>query len=73
MASVGVYDVKGRLVRQITTNELLSISGYWTWDGLDEYSQKTRIGIYAIIVEIFDLNGNVKKYKLACVVSGKTN
>jgi len=73
IANIVIYDVNGRLIRTLTTNELLAASGFWTWDGLDENGQKARIGIYAVIIEIFDINGNVKTYKLACVVAGKTN
>ncbi len=71
IANILIYDVKGRLVRNLTTNELLAASGFWTWDGLNDNGQKARIGIYAVIIEIFDLNGNVKTYKLACVIAGK--
>lgn len=71
VANVVVYDVKGRLIKTLAQNELLPIAGYWTWDGLNETNEKARIGIYAVIVEVFDLSGNVKTYKLACVVSGK--
>lgn len=71
IANILIYDVKGRLVRNLITNELLAASGYWIWDGLDDNQQKARIGIYAVIIEIFDIDGNVKTYKLASVIAGK--
>ena len=71
IANVFIYDLKGALIRKLVNNELLSISGHWKWDGLDENYEKAKIGIYAIIVEVFDLDGNVKTYKLACAVSTK--
>ncbi len=71
IANVLIYNKNGMLVEKLTNNELLAVSGFWTWDGLDYNSQKARIGIYAVVVEIFDLNGTVKTYKLACVLAGK--
>ena len=71
IANIFIYDVKGALIRKLVNNELLSISGHWTWDGLDENYDKAKIGIYAVIIEIFDLDGKVKTYKLACAISTK--
>ena len=71
VANITIFDVKGKLIRALVQNELLSVSGYWTWDGLMDNSAKARIGIYAVIIEVFDLDGNVETYKLGCAISGK--
>lgn len=70
-ADVYIFDKNGTLVRTLVQNDLLGTEGYWTWDGLDENSNKVRIGIYAIVVNIFDLDGNTHVYKKATVVSAK--
>jgi hypothetical protein len=71
VANVKIYDSRGRLVRELVKNELLSTNGAFSWDGTDENHGKARIGIYVIYIEFFDLSGKVKKYKKTCVVAGK--
>jgi len=71
VANITIYDSKGRLVKYLVRNELLGTSGTFSWDGISEEKEKARIGIYIVFVEVFDLSGNVKKYKKTCVVAGK--
>ncbi|MFL5765062.1 MAG: lamin tail domain-containing protein [Bacteroidia bacterium] len=66
-----IYDSKGRVVKLLVRNELLGIKGTFSWDGIDDNREKARIGIYVIYFEVFDLNGNVKRYKKTCVLGGK--
>ncbi|MBI5218634.1 MAG: lamin tail domain-containing protein [Bacteroidia bacterium] len=70
-ANVTIFDAKGRLVKKLISNELLATTGTFIWDGLDEGNNKAEIGIYLIYIEIFDLQGKVKKYKKTCVVASK--
>jgi len=71
VASIIIYDAKGRLVRNLIQNELLGISGTFSWDGINENNEKARIGIYIIFVEAFDLEGNVKSFKKTVVLAGQ--
>ncbi len=71
VANVLIYDSKGRLIRRLIKSELLSTEGDFVWDGTVEDGTKARIGIYIVYIEVFDLQGNVKKYKKSCVVAGK--
>ncbi len=70
-ATVQVFDDRGRRMTQLVKNELLGTDGSWNWDGINDNNEKVRIGIYIIYMEAFNLNGEVKKYKRACVVAGK--
>ena len=70
-ANVTMYDSKGREVKLLERNELLGIKGTISWDGLDDNREKSRIGIYVIYFEVFDLAGKVKHYKKTCVVASK--
>jgi hypothetical protein len=72
-ANVRLFDSEGRQVRDLVRNALLSQSGVFTWDGITDQNEKARIGIYIVFVEVFNLNGNVKRYKKTCVVAGKPN
>jgi hypothetical protein len=70
-ANVTIYNDQGALVRKLIQNQTLATSGQWIWDGLNQSSQKAKTGIYIIYTELFDLNGNVKKYKNTAVLAGK--
>ena len=71
VASILIYDAKGRLVKNLVQNELLGVSGTFSWDGTSDDNEKGRIGIYIIFVEAFDLTGNVKSFKKTCVLAGR--
>ncbi|NVO18696.1 MAG: lamin tail domain-containing protein [Bacteroidetes bacterium] len=69
-ARVTIYDASGHLIRNLITNELCGTSGSWSWDGINNRREKAPIGRYIILVEVFDLQGNVKKYKRTAVLGG---
>jgi len=69
VANIKIFDAKGRLIRYLANNQLLSSDGIISWDGLDENNQKSPVGIYVIYIELFDLEGTVKKYKKSVVVA----
>jgi hypothetical protein len=70
-ASITIYDASGRLVRNLVNHELCGTSGSYTWDGITNDRMKASIGRYIVFVEIFDLDGNVKRYKKSTVLAGK--
>src|SRR4030095_14603719 len=69
--NVKIYDAEGREVRNLVRNLLLEQSGVFTWDGITDRNEKALLGIYIVYIEVFDLSGDVKHYKKACVVAGK--
>ncbi len=70
-ANVTVYDSRGRLIRKIARGRLLGTDDVITWDGTAEDSSKANIGIYVIFIELFDPNGNVRRYKKSAVLAGR--
>jgi hypothetical protein len=70
LANINIFDGNGRLVRELIHNELLGTSGVFSWDGITDGNEKANIGIYIIYIEVFDLKGDVKKYKKAAVLAG---
>lgn len=66
-----VYDARGRRVNRLVKNELLGTEGTFYWNGEDEDGQKAGMGIYILLFEYFDLQGNVKSEKLSTVLGGK--
>ena len=68
---IRVYDVKGRLVKQLAKTAYFGSSGAIGWNGLTESGLKADIGIYIVILEAFHLDGSIVKLKKTCVVAGK--
>ncbi|MDR2621882.1 MAG: lamin tail domain-containing protein [Dysgonamonadaceae bacterium] len=63
-----VYDAMGRRVNTIADNELLGTEGKLLWNGKGRSSQSLVAGIYIIYVEVYDMDGNVKKFRRPVVV-----
>jgi len=71
VANVTIFDATGRIVKLLVRSELLGNKGTITWDGINEKREKANVGMYVIYFEVFDLSGNVKKYKKSCVLATK--
>jgi len=63
VATLKVYDTAGREVRTLWNNELLGTTGAVSWDGIMDGGSKARMGPYVVVMEAYDLDGNVEKYK----------
>lgn len=72
LATVKIFDDRGRIIKTVTQNELLGINGTIIWDGIREDGQKATIGTYVMLMQAFDINGgNEFVSKKAFVVAGK--
>ncbi len=71
MGSISIYDVNGRLVRQLINNTLWSSSGVFRWDGLGDQQNLLPIGHYVIFIEVFSIDGTVKKQTSVCTLARK--
>jgi hypothetical protein len=71
VANIMIFDMKGRKVKTIADNELLSTEGSFLWDGLNDNNRLMPIGIYIIYFEIYDLDGNINKYRKVCAINAK--
>lgn len=69
--SITIYDATGRVIRNLVNHELCGTSGGFAWDGITNDRTKALIGRYIVFVEIFDMEGNVKRYKKGTVLGGK--
>jgi hypothetical protein len=67
LADAIIYDANGRRVKHLLKNELLGAANRFSWDGCDDRSKILPSGIYIVLTQIFDLKGNVRKYR-NCVV-----
>lgn len=69
IANITVYDAAGRFVLKLANNEILGTNGTLTWNGEDETGQRQNIGVYVVLVEIFDTKGNVYRFKDGVVLT----
>lgn len=69
MANISVFDAAGRFVMKLANNEILGTTGALNWNGKDETGQRQNLGVYIVLVEIFDLQGNVYRYKDGVVLT----
>ncbi|WP_256012965.1 lamin tail domain-containing protein [Desertivirga xinjiangensis] len=73
VANATIYNDKGVLIRKLAKNTTLANEGSITWDGLDEKSRCADMGIYVLCFDVFDLKGNIRKYRKSCVLATKLN
>ncbi len=71
IAQILVFDLYGHLIRELSTQAILGDEHLVIWDGLTDNGEVATIGTYIIYAEIFNVNGEVKKKKLACALTMK--
>lgn len=68
-ANVTIFDAAGRFVIQLAKNDILGTTGNFLWNGEDETGQRQNLGVYVVVVEFFDLQGNIHRYKDGVVLT----
>lgn len=66
-----IFDTAGRPVLQLLKNQLLATSGTYEWDGTDETGSRIPAGPYILVMEAYDLEGNVERFKNAVVLTDR--
>ncbi len=69
VATVTIFDIAGREICQLATNQTLATEGFFTWDGTNAHGQKVRTGRYIIVLQVFHASGHQQKFKEDIVVS----
>ena len=70
-ATVNIYTDNGVLTRKLERNTSIATTGNFTWDGLNDAGQQSRVGIYIIKFDAFVLNGKTESFKQVCVLAAK--
>ncbi|MBP9191413.1 MAG: lamin tail domain-containing protein, partial [Ignavibacteria bacterium] len=69
---IKIFDIKGRLVRSISDNQITGKEGSIIFNGFGDDDQKLRIGIYILLIEAVDnKTGSVNVIKEPVVIAGK--
>ncbi len=71
VATVGVFDINGRKIKQLAQNQLLSINGNLEWDGKNDGNEVVPVGYYIMLVELFNPSGEKKEFKGKVVVGSR--
>ncbi len=70
-ANITVFDMEGRKIKKIASNDLIAETGTYSWKGEDDDNQKVKAGVYIVYFETFALDGDIKKFKKTCVLANK--
>lgn len=69
VANITIFDAAGRFVMKLANNEILGTSGKFTWNGEDQAGQKQKLGVYVVLVEIFNVTGETYHFKDGVVLT----
>lgn len=71
LATITIYDPRGRVVKRLVENHLLNAEGTISWDGETEDGLKARVGMYLIHFEVFNADGKTADHKASTIVGGR--
>lgn len=71
VANVSIFDINGRMMKQLAQNQLLSINGNLEWDGKNDGNEVVPVGYYIMLVELFNPLGEKKEFKRKVVVGSR--
>lgn len=69
MINTWIFDSSGRMIVQLAQNEILGTSDEFIWNGTDETGQRQPLGVYITLVELFDTDGHVYRFKDGVVLT----
>jgi hypothetical protein len=69
VGNLNIYTSEGRPVRYLMQNMLLGEKARISWDGISDDGTKAPIGIYVIVFEAFNTEGQVVAGKTSCVLA----
>ena len=67
MIRMRIFDVRGRLIKDLANNVPAGTQGCVVWDGRDDGGRRARVGIYVVMLEAIDNAGGVM-YAAKCTV-----
>ncbi len=68
-----IFDVAGREMKTLINNQLLGTVGSVSWDGIRTEGDLARMGPYIVMLEAFDLDGNMERFRETVVLAHKLN
>jgi hypothetical protein len=71
VATLTIYDSRGREMKKLARNELLATGNFFQWDGITDDGRKAPVGYYLVLVEVFDLSGRQQSFKESFAIGAK--
>jgi hypothetical protein len=71
IANVRIFDIAGRQVKFLVKNQSQSQEGSWFWNGESDSGQRLNLGVYIVLVEVFDQEGHRKVFKKTCTLTDR--
>jgi hypothetical protein len=68
VGSFTIYSAAGREVKVLGQNQILGVSGIFSWAGTDAAGTRVSPGYYIFVAQLFDLAGRVRIVKKTLVV-----
>lgn len=69
--NVHIYDVEGRLMKELEDNTLIGQNTTLIWDGITDNGEKAPIGSYVVLITLTDLSGKREEHKVVCVLASR--
>jgi len=69
VANITVFDAAGRFVQHLAKNEILGTGGKFVWNGEDKTGSRQPLGVYVVLVEIFNAEGEIHRFKNGVVLT----
>jgi hypothetical protein len=64
VCTIQIYNREGQLKRKLINNGLCGYDGQFWWDGKDDKGNPMSTNIYFVIVDVFQLTGKTKRYRM---------
>lgn len=68
VGSIWVYDLEGREVHQVLSNETIGFSTFIQWDGRNAEGDLADMGIYIVYIQVWDPDGNISEFQETCAL-----
>ncbi len=73
VVNLTIFDDRGMVIRKLYKNFLIGAEGEFIWDGRNEASTLVPAGIYLIYAEMFNQEGELKKFRKPIVLAQRLN
>lgn len=68
MATIRIYDIRGRVVRTLMQHMSIPSRGIWKWDGMTDQRQPVRESLYTVYIELYNSQGFRKDFRKSFVI-----
>ena len=68
VASLWIYDLEGREIFQVLSNETLGNSAFVQWDGRNADGKLADMGIYLLLLRVWNASGSVTEFRETCAL-----